>query len=103
MERPREIGMVRAVGGTRWQIRSMVVTEALLLAAIGAVFGILGGVYLGYMLVTAIEVVFPMGYSFPFLGIVAAVVIALLFGGAAAIIPARKAARMDIIQALRYE
>ncbi|GAP18028.1 FtsX-like permease family protein [Levilinea saccharolytica] len=103
MERTREIGMVRAVGGTRWQIRSMVVTEALLLAAIGAVFGILGGVYLGYMLVTAIEVVFPMGYSFPFLGIVAAVVIALLFGGAAAIIPARKAARMDIIQALRYE
>ena len=103
MERTREIGMVRAVGGTRHQIRSMIVVESLLLAAIGAVFGILGGVYLGYMLVTAIEVVFPMGYFFPFLGIVAAIVIALLFGGLAAVIPARKAARMEIIHALRYE
>ena len=103
MERTREIGMVRAVGGTRRQVRSMIVVEALLLAAIGAIFGILGGIYLGYMLVTAIKVVFPMGYSFPILGIVAAVVIALLFGAAASVIPARQAARLEIIQALRYE
>lgn len=103
MERTREIGMVRAVGGTRRQVRSMIVVEALLLAVIGAIFGILGGIYLGYMLVTAIKVVFPMGYSFPILGIVAAVVIALLFGAAASVIPARQAARLEIIQALRYE
>ncbi len=103
MERTREIGMVRAVGGTRRQIRNMVVVESLLLAAIGAVLGILGGIYLGYMLVTAVEVVFPMGYSFPIPGIAAAVVIALLFGGLAAVIPARQAARLEVIQALRYE
>ena len=103
MERTREIGMVRAVGGTRRQIRSMVVVESLLLASIGAVLGILGGIYLGYILVTAVEVVFPMGYSFPTLGIAAALVIALLFGGLAAVIPARQAARLEIIQALRYE
>jgi len=103
IERTREIGMIRAVGGTRRQIRNMVVAEALLLAAIGATFGILGGMYLGYVLVTAIDVIFPMGYSFPVSGIVAAIVIGLLFGVLAAIIPARQAARLEIIQALRYE
>jgi putative ABC transport system permease protein len=103
IERTREIGMIRAVGGTRRQIRNMVVAESLLLAAIGVTFGILGGMYLGYVLVTAIEVIFPMGYSFPLSGIVAAILIGLLFGVLAAVIPARQAARLEIIQALRYE
>lgn len=103
IERTQEIGMIRAVGGTRRQIGNMVVAESLLLAAIGVTFGILGGIYLGYVLVTAIEIIFPMGYFFPVSGIVAAIVIGLLFGVLAAIIPARQAARLDIIQALRYE
>jgi putative ABC transport system permease protein len=103
IERTREIGLIRAVGGTRRQIRAMVEAESLLLAAIGATFGIAGGLYLGYVLVTAIEVIFPMGYVFPISGIVAAIVIGLLFGVLAAIIPARQAARLEIIQALRYE
>jgi putative ABC transport system permease protein len=103
IERTREIGMIRAVGGTRRQIRTMIVVEALLLAAIGAIFGIVGGIYLGYVLVTAIEVIFPMGYAFPVSGIVAAIVIGLLFGVLAAVIPARQAARLEIVQALRYE
>jgi putative ABC transport system permease protein len=103
LERTREIGMIRAVGGTRRQIRSMVVAESLLLAAIGATFGIVGGMYLGYVLVTAVKAIFPMGYSFPVSGIVAAVVIGLLFGVFAAVIPARQAARLEIIQALGYE
>jgi putative ABC transport system permease protein len=103
IERTREIGMIRAVGGTRRQIRNMVIAESLLLAAIGASFGIVGGMYLGYVLVTAIEVIFPMGYAFPVSGIVAASVIGLLFGVLAAVIPARQAARLEIIQALRYE
>jgi putative ABC transport system permease protein len=103
IERTREIGMIRAVGGTRRQIRSMVAAESLLLAAIGATFGVAGGVYLGYVLVTAVKIVFPMGYSFPTSGIIAAVVIGLIFGVLAAVIPARQAARLEIIQALRYE
>jgi len=103
LERTREIGMIRAVGGTRKQIRNMVVIEALLLAAIGTAFGILGGLYLGYVFVTGIEVIFPMGYSFPASGILAAIAIGLLFGALAAVIPARQAARMDVVAALRYE
>lgn len=103
LERTREIGMIRAVGGTRRQIRNMIVVEALLLAAIGTAFGILGGLYLGYVFVTGIKVIFPMGYFFPAGGILAAIAIGLLFGALAAVIPARQAAKMDVVAALRYE
>jgi putative ABC transport system permease protein len=103
IERTREIGMIRAVGGTRKQIRALVVAEALLLAAIGTAFGILGGLYLGYVFVTAIKVMFPMGYYFPLGGILAAIAIGLLFGALAALIPARQAAGMNVVEALRYE
>lgn len=103
IERTREIGMLRAVGSTRTQIRSLVVAEALLLAALGTAFGILGGLYLGYIFVTAIDVMFPMGYYFPLSGILSAIAIGLLFGALAAIIPARQAAGMNVVEALRYE
>jgi putative ABC transport system permease protein len=103
IERTREIGMLRAVGSTRKQIRSLVVAEALLLAAIGTAFGILGGLYLGYVFVTAVKVMFPMGYYFPLAGVLAAIAIGLLCGALAAVIPARQAAGMNVVEALRYE
>jgi putative ABC transport system permease protein len=103
IERTREIGMLRAVGATRKQIRTMVITEALLLAAIGAAFGILCGLYLGYVIVSALAPIFPLGYYFPLSGILAAIAIGLIFGVLAAIIPARQAARMNVVEALRYE
>jgi putative ABC transport system permease protein len=103
IERTREIGMIRAVGGTQKQIRAMIVAEALLLAAIGTAFGIFGGLYLGYVFVTAIKIMFPMGYYFPLGGILAAIAAGLLFGALAAIIPAKQAAGMNVVEALRYE
>jgi len=103
IERTREIGMIRAVGGTRTQIRTMVLAEALLLAAIGSAFGILGGLYLGYVLVVAMKGIFPLGYVFPSAGILAGVAIGLLFGAFAALIPARQAAGINVVEALRYE
>jgi putative ABC transport system permease protein len=103
IERTREIGMIRAVGATRGQIRSMVTAESLLLAAIGVVFGLAGGLYLGYAFVGMFNFSFPVQYVFPASGVAAAVVIGLLSGALAAIIPARQAARLDIIRALHYE
>jgi putative ABC transport system permease protein len=103
LERTREIGMIRAVGATRRQIRALIVAEALLLAAIGTAFGIFGGMYLGYVFVTAIKIMFPLGYYFPLSGILAAIAVGLLFGALAAIIPARQAAGMNVVEALRYE
>lgn len=104
IERTREIGLLRAVGATRNQIRAIVLAEALILAAIGTAFGLLSGVYLGYMAITAFSNLgFPMDYSFSADGILLATAAGLLFGAFAAIIPARQAARLEIVQALRYE
>jgi len=104
IERTREIGMLRAVGATRGQVRTMIVAEALILAAIGTAFGLLAGMYLGYMSVTAIRTAgLPIVYAFPVTGILVGIAVGLLFGVLAAIIPARQAARMDVVAALRYE
>jgi putative ABC transport system permease protein len=103
LERTREIGMIRAVGGTRKQVRRMVVAEALLLASVGTAFGILTGMYLGYVIVKALGALFPMEYSFPLSGILAGIAIGLIFGALAAVIPARQAANLQVVEALRYE
>jgi putative ABC transport system permease protein len=104
IERTREIGMLRAVGATRNQIRTIVLAEALILAAIGTALGLLSGLYLGYMAIVAFSALgFPMDYSFSANGIILATAAGLLFGAFAAIIPARQAARLEIVQALRYE
>lgn len=105
IERTREIGMLRAIGATRKQVRWTILTEALLLAAIGTAFGILAGLYLGYVLVLGIGAsgLYAIQYSFPYAGVLAAIALGLIFGVIAALIPARQAARMDIIHALRYE
>jgi putative ABC transport system permease protein len=105
IERTREIGMLRAIGAARGQVRRMVIAEALLLAAIGTAFGLLAGLYLGYVLVIGLSAsgIFKMTYTFPLAGVLAATAAGLIFGALAAIIPARQAARMEIIHALRYE
>ncbi len=103
IERTREIGMIRAVGSSQAQIRNMVLAEALILAAIGTSFGLLAGLYLGRVFVIALAPIFPLGYAFPASGILVAIAVGLLFGALAAVIPARQAARLEIVQALHYE
>ena len=104
IERTREIGMLRAVGSTRGQVRRVVLAEALILAALGTVVGIIAGLYLGYMGVAAMRAFgYPMDYVFPTTGVILALVAGVIFGVLAAIIPARQASRLEIVQALRYE
>jgi putative ABC transport system permease protein len=103
IERTREIGIIRAVGATRGQIGAMVTAEALLLAAVGTLFGLAAGSYLGYAFIYAMRFIFPVSYRFPALWIAVAAGFGMLAGALAAVIPARQASRMDIIRALRYE
>jgi putative ABC transport system permease protein len=104
IERTREIGMLRAVGATRSQVRRMVLAEALLLAAVGTVLGLIAGLYLSYVSVLGLGASgYPLAYSFPVWGLVAAAVIGLGFGALAAVIPARQAAGLEIVRALQYE
>jgi putative ABC transport system permease protein len=104
IERTREIGMLRAIGATRSQIRMVIVAEALLLAAIGTAFGLFSGLYLAYITVQAMAATgYPIVYAFPATGVLITVGAGLLFGVLAAIIPARQAAGMNVVEALRYE
>jgi putative ABC transport system permease protein len=105
LERTREIGVLRAIGATRTQIRRMVIAEALLLSMLGAALGILAGLALGYGLTAAMAGTFGSGiaYSFPLAGILGAVAVALLMAVLASVLPARQAARMRIVNALQYE
>jgi putative ABC transport system permease protein len=104
LERTRELGMLRAVGATRRQVRRVIVAESLLLSAAGAAFGLLGGVWLGYAIVSALSAsVWPLPYFFPYTGLVVASAAALFIGVVAALIPARQAARLNVVTALHYE
>ena len=76
----------------------------LMLAAMGIVLGILAGVWLGYVLVEGLNVFgYPVHYSFPWSGVVLAFAAGLIMALLAAYLPARSAAGMNIVQALRYE
>ena len=96
--------MMRAVGATRRQVRRMIVAESLLLSAMGVAFGILAGLWMGYVLVGAMSFTgLPLAYFFPYAGILIAIAVGLLLGVLAALLPARHAARLDIVAALAYE
>lgn len=104
IERTHEIGMLRAIGATRNQVRTVILTEALILSGIGTIFGILTGTYLGYLAVQAIGAAgFPTQYAFPASGILLAIAAGIAVGLIAAIIPARQATRLQVVEALRWE
>ncbi len=104
IERTREIGVLRAVGATRQQVGRMVLAESLLLSAFGILLGIVTGLLMGAVLVAGMNTTgFKLPYYFPWTGILVTIIIGLVFGVLAAIIPARQASRLEIIQALHYE
>lgn len=104
LERTREIGIIRAVGGSRGQVRRVVTAEALLLGLLGAAVGIVVGVAISYGSIGSFSIVgWQMTYTFPVLGIIASVIVGVLLALVSSILPARNAARLDIIRALQYE
>jgi putative ABC transport system permease protein len=101
-ERTRELGMLRAVGMTRRQVRRMIRHESIITALLGAALGIGAGLGIAAALATAFA---DEGITFaiPVGSLVAFSVVAVLAGVLAAILPARRAARMDVLTALAYE
>ena len=99
-ERTRELGMLRAVGMTRRQLRRMIRDESVITALIGAALGIPVGIVLALMIGQAIE--YP-AFTIPVGTLVVFVIAAILVGLVAAIFPARRAARLNVLQALQYE
>ena len=99
-ERTRELGMLRAIGMTRRQVRRMIRHESVITALIGGVLGIILGVVLGALLIARVEFI---EFSFPTVQIVVFALAAILVGIVAAIFPARRAAKLNPLEALQYE
>jgi putative ABC transport system permease protein len=101
-ERTRELGMLRAVGMTKRQVRMMIRYESIVTALMGAALGMVVGVFLAALVSQALSsngVVFAI----PWLQLVYFVLAAIVVGILAAVIPARRAASLNVLRALQYE
>jgi putative ABC transport system permease protein len=99
-ERTRELGMLRAVGMTRRQVRRMIRAEAVITSLMGGVIGIFLGAVLGGLLAARINsIVFVLPWEQLIIFAIAAIVVGLL----AAIFPARRAGKLNVLEALQYE
>jgi putative ABC transport system permease protein len=101
-ERTRELGMLRAIGMTRRQVRRMIRHESVITALIGAGLGLPLGLFLA-ALVTQGLASEGVGFHVPVLTLVVFAVVAIVAGIVAAVVPARRAARLNVLQALQYE
>lgn len=98
-ERTREIGLIKAIGGTSKSIRAQFLFESIFISLIGAVFGIILGVIVG----NVVGIFLNTGFVVPWMWVVIGIVVCSAVGLFAGLYPAVKAARLDPIVALRYE
>ena len=103
IERTRELGLLRAVGMSRQQVRRMVRWESIIVAGFGAALGVTLGLLFGVALAQAMpdNVVSKIAVPFPVL--IQIGVLAVIFGLLAAMLPARRAARMNVLEAIATE
>jgi putative ABC transport system permease protein len=102
LERTREMGMLRAVGMSRRQLRGTVIWEAVLIAAFGALLGLGLGLFFAWAVVQSTEAQ-ALVFSVPWGRLALALVVAVGASVLAAVLPARRAARVDVVRALAYE
>lgn len=100
VERTRELGLLRAVGMTRPQLRATVRWESVMIAVFGTVLGMAIGVFFGWVMVEALRDEGFSQFVFPFQPLVVIAAIAAVAGVVAAIRPARRAAKLDVLRAI---
>ena len=101
-ERTRELGLLRAVGMTRRDVRRMVRYESVITALFGALLGLILGLFFAFVVIQALEGE-GITFSLPIGQIVSLMVFAIVVGIVAAIFPARRASRLDVLRAISYE
>jgi putative ABC transport system permease protein len=101
-ERTRELGMLRTIGMTRRQARRMIRHESIITALIGAALGLPLGIFLALLVTQALSK-YDIATSIPLPELVAFTLVAILAGLGAAIMPARRASRLNVLDALHYE
>jgi putative ABC transport system permease protein len=99
-ERTRELGMLRAIGMTRRQVRRMIRHESVVTALIGAALGITLGIIFGALLVARVDFI---EFTLPVVSLIVFGLAAIFVGVIAAIFPARRASRLNVLEALQYE
>jgi putative ABC transport system permease protein len=102
-ERTRELGLLRAVGMGRRQVRRMIRWESIIIAVLGAVLGLGVGAFFGWAAVSAMKDIGVDRLAFPAGRLVSFVIFAMLAGTVAAIFPARRAARLNVLAAIAHE
>jgi putative ABC transport system permease protein len=104
LERTREIGVLRALGSSRWQVRRTMLDESLLITSAGAITGVVIGLLIGLSWMRGFGELMPgLTFHFPGATAFAVALAAIVLGTLAAILPARRAARLKVIEALAYE
>lgn len=98
-ERTREVGLIKALGGKKKNIRQQFLFESVIISLLGAVFGILLGVIVGNIFALLLKA----GFSIPWGWVITGIVICTLVGLLAGLWPALKASKLNPITALRYE
>lgn len=101
-ERTREIGMLRAVGTTRGQIRWMILHEGVITCVIGGIVGLFVGLLLGWVITKGLEGE-GLGFAVPYGTLGAVLVLTIVAGLLAAFLPSRRAAKLRPLEALHYE
>ncbi|MGZ4110612.1 MAG: ABC transporter permease [Actinomycetota bacterium] len=103
LERRRELGLLRAVGMTRGQLRAMVRWEAVVIGLIGALLGLVVGTFFGWAMVRALRDQGFNVFAVPFVRLAVYVVLGAVAGVVAALLPARRAARLNVLEAIAAE
>jgi len=103
LERTRELGVMRAVGMTRQQLRSAIRWESVVIALQGTLIGLCVGVFFGWALVRGLRDQGLVVFTIPVVSLAVIVVLAALSGVLAALLPARRAARLNVLQAVVTE
>jgi putative ABC transport system permease protein len=101
-ERTRELGMLRAVGMTRRQVKRMIRYESVITALIGGTLGLPLGIFLALLVTRALSQ-FEVQFRVPYTELIIFAIIAVIVGVIAAVFPARRASRLNVLQALQYE
>jgi putative ABC transport system permease protein len=99
-ERRRELGLLRAVGMTRSQVRTSVRWESVITSLIGAVAGVILGLGLGFVIILSLADQGLSNYAFPVGGIISILILSFVVGVLASVYPAYRATRVDILDAI---